>query len=177
MFEALGRVGITVEKRSVLDAHKPIPGWLGQGFVSQHQYDLVFATRVLERSIDPRTFLQDVRLMMFSGALLYLEVPSLEHGSSVFQEGDDINPYHLWHFSVTGLAALLWSSGFYAIKVESDPSVPGWPCTRVLAVTRSSSSSLSCRTSAPARRRGVTSKKQLTAPTVRPWASARGIAV
>lgn len=140
MFEALGRAGITVVKRSVLDAQpkagEAIPAWLGQGFVSQHQYDLVVATHVLEHAIDPRSFLRDVRLMMIGGAHLYIEVPSLEHGAAVFQESDDVNPYHLWHFSVTGLAALLWSSGFYALKVESDPSVTGWPCTRVLAVTR-----------------------------------------
>lgn len=140
MFEALGRVGITVEKQSVLDAQpkagEAMPAWLGQGFVSQHQYDLVVATHILEHAIDPRSFLRDVRLMMISGAHLYIEVPSLEHGASVFQESDDIHPYHLWHYSVTGLAALLWSSGFYALKIESDPSVHGWPCTRVLAVTR-----------------------------------------
>lgn len=140
MFEALADAGVVVEKKSVLDAQpkagEVIPGWLGQGFVSQHQYDLVIATHVLEHAIDPWAFLRDVRLMMFAGAWLYIEVPSLELGSSDLTACDDINPNHLWHFTLAGLSALLYNAGLTPIKLESDATVKGWNCNRVLCQAR-----------------------------------------
>lgn len=140
IFEALHAAGVKIEKKSVLDAQPKagdvIPAWLGQGFTSQHQYDLVVATHVLEHSTDPRSFLRDIRLMMFGGAWLYLEVPSLELGSYDMTQADDVNPNHLWHFSLQSLTTLLHSSGFLVVQAEADGSVAGWPCNRILAQTR-----------------------------------------
>lgn len=140
IFDALRECGVKIEKKSILDAQpkagEAIPAWLGQGFTSQHQYDLVVATHVLEHAADPRSFLRDVRLMMFGGAWLYIEVPSLEFGSSDMGLCDDINPNHLWHFTLSGLSTLLHGCGFLVVRAEADRSVPGWPCNRVIAQTR-----------------------------------------
>ena len=140
IFTALKEAGVSIDKQSILDAQpkagEATPAWLGQGFVSQHQYDLVVCTHVLEHAIHPFMFLRDVRLMMFAGAWLYLEVPSLELASSDLTVADDINPNHLWHFTLSGLTTLLHNAGFIVLKAESDGSVKGWPCNRILAKTR-----------------------------------------
>lgn len=102
--------------------HEPV---LGRGKPPDATADLVIALHVLEHCRNPKDAASDLRRM--SSGLVLVEVPCLEVETEE-QAFDDVNPGHLWHFSMLGLLETIGGS---VVAVESVRSGP-WPCNRAL---------------------------------------------
>ena len=109
------------------------PAWIGEGYVSEKKYALVLATHVLEHSIDPRRFLTDLTTFLAPDGIAYVEVPSLELGANDAGLCDDMNPNHLWHFTIPSLSMLFERSGLEVVSIKGDPRPDGWPVVRAVA--------------------------------------------
>lgn len=130
MAEALKSVGKGPGTVGAIDA-QPVGMearvWVGEGYVSPCQYDIVTCTHVLEHALDPFQFLMDLRQMMTSEGCLYLEVPSLVGSCSDVTTCDDLSCYHLWHFTRESLGRLVDAAGFVEVALEDSRENPGWP--------------------------------------------------
>lgn len=136
LLEEVGRL-MPIRSITTIDAAPTAPGvdraWLGSGYESRDRCDLVVATHVLEHSISPHIFMSDVQRMLTPGGFLYIEVPSQEIGHMDVSICDDVNPNHLWHFTLSSLVELAKRTGLEVVSVRSDRLAPGWPCNRLLA--------------------------------------------
>lgn len=110
-----------------------IKAWFGDGYESKEKYRLVTATHVLEHAIDPHAFMRDVVGCMEPLGWLYIEVPTLEQGTKDISACDDLNPNHLWHFTLRSLLTLMEASGLMVVRAQSDSHAYGWPCNRIMA--------------------------------------------
>ena len=136
LLDAVLLAGVEFQQKAVLDA-KAGDGvevaWLGEGYESDDEHDLVTATHVLEHALDPRQFTVDLAKLLTPGGYAYIEVPSLEIGFADVSACDDINPNHLWHFTLTSLCALARRASLRVIAAASDSRARGWPCNRIIA--------------------------------------------
>jgi hypothetical protein len=139
-----GRVGIGKGKN--VDPRLKDSGyaWSEEGVLRQESlnsgpvYSYVFSTHVLEHVLDPVAYVCSLLRPLGPSGYVYIEVPSLENGDMYCS--DNINPAHLWHFSLNSLALLAakaslrcrGSSLLQLVALETDASVSGWPVNRML---------------------------------------------
>lgn len=99
---------------------------LGSGATPAGTFDLVIALHVLEHCSDPAKAVAD--LWKMSERFLLVETPALEVESEI-QGYDDVNPGHLWHWSIGELVSLV---GGTVMEIEA-VRYGRWPCNRLLA--------------------------------------------
>ena len=89
------------------------------------KFDLVTCNQVLEHTINPMDFLNDIVNDLNHGGYLYIEVPDAIDFEELSPEHDRFLAQHLWYFSRAVLEKMFKAVGFKVIKIESLKTIRG----------------------------------------------------
>ena len=89
------------------------------------KFDLITCNQVLEHTISPIDFLNNIFSDLNFGGYLYIEVPDASDFEELPPEHDRFLAQHLWYFSVDTLKKIFEKTDFNVIKVESQKTIRG----------------------------------------------------
>lgn len=83
-------------------------------------FDLIILNHVLEHTIDPKAFLEDIYDDLKSGGYLYLECPHESDFGVLPADHDRFKMQHNWYFGLNSFKRLAESAGFEVVFLETD---------------------------------------------------------
>lgn len=89
------------------------------------KFELIVCNQVLEHTIDPISFLQNINSDIKKGGYFYIEVPDASDFKELPKEHDRFLAQHLWYFSEKSLTSLLEKTGFNMVKIEKQRTIRG----------------------------------------------------
>ena len=89
------------------------------------KFDLITCNQVLEHTINPMDFLNDIFSDLNHGGYLYIEIPDAIDFEELPPEHDRFLAQHLWYFSRVVLEKMFKDAGFKVIKIESQKTIRG----------------------------------------------------
>lgn len=94
-----------------------------ESFVPQSQYEVSVLTNVIEHSLDPKRMLKNTSRLLRNGGQLWLSCPNGRSWLRSLFGRYWINwhvPFHILHFSATGLKRLLDEAGFEIAEIRQE---------------------------------------------------------
>ena len=89
------------------------------------KFDLITCNQVLEHTINPMDFLNNIFSDLNKGGYLYIEVPDSIDFEELPSKHDRFLAQHLWYFSRAVLKKMFEDTGFKVVKIDSQKTIRG----------------------------------------------------